>query len=122
MASCHIRQLPGGHRGSKSRARVKDDGVKVVSVAEAAKEANIVMILAPDEVQPEIYKEQILPGMVKGDMLMFSHGFNIHFGQIRIRRVTVRPADGCSPADDLVYDGGYKSIADVDLYAVASGP
>ncbi|MFC1903368.1 ketol-acid reductoisomerase [Chloroflexota bacterium] len=79
-SGCQV--VVGLHEGSKSRARVKEDGVKVVSVAEAAKEANIIMVLAPDEVQPEIFKQQIAPGMVKGNMLMFSHGFNIHFGQI----------------------------------------
>lgn len=72
----------GLHEGSKSRAKAKADGVKVASVAEAAKAADIVMMLAPDNLHQEIYNKSVAPNISKGDMLMFSHGFNIHYGQV----------------------------------------
>ena len=72
----------GLYEGSKSISRAESDGVKVTSGAEAAKTADIIMVLAPDEVQQEIYLNSIAPGLSKGNMLMFSHGFNIHYGQI----------------------------------------
>jgi ketol-acid reductoisomerase len=68
--------------GSKSRRKAQADGVKVATVAEAAKAADIVMMLAPDNLQQEIYKKEVEPNLDKGDMLMFSHGFNVHYNQI----------------------------------------
>lgn len=73
----------GLYEGSKSRARAKADGVTVKTVADAAKDADIIVMLAPDNVQPEIYREDVAPNLAKGGLLMFSHGFNIHYGQIR---------------------------------------
>jgi ketol-acid reductoisomerase len=55
----------------------------VVSVAEAAKEADVIMILAPDQTQKEIYENDIAPSLTKGKALMFAHGFNVHYGQIK---------------------------------------
>jgi len=72
----------GLHESSKSRAKAKADGVKVASVAEAAKAADIVMMLAPDSLHQEIYNKSVAPNLSKGNMLMFSHGFNIHYGQV----------------------------------------
>jgi ketol-acid reductoisomerase len=72
----------GLYEGSKSRARAEADGVKVVSVAEAAKAADIIMVLAPDSLHQEIYNCDIAPGMSKGNMLMVSHGFTVHYGQV----------------------------------------
>ncbi|MFQ5996835.1 MAG: ketol-acid reductoisomerase [Dehalococcoidales bacterium] len=72
----------GLQEGSKSRARAKADGIKVTSVADAAKAADIVMLLAPDSVHQEIYNESIAPNLVKGNMLMVSHGFTVHYGQV----------------------------------------
>jgi len=74
--------IVGLHEGSKSKARAEADGVKVVSVADASKAADIIMILAPDHLHQEIYKQSIAPNLAKGNMLMFSHGFNIHYGQV----------------------------------------
>jgi ketol-acid reductoisomerase len=68
--------------GSKSWAKAEEAGLKVLPVAEAAKEGDIVMILINDEVQADVYKESIAPNLKKGDSLVFAHGFNIHFGQI----------------------------------------
>ncbi len=74
--------IVGLHEGSKSKSRAESEGVKVTSVAEAAKAGDVVMVLAPDEVQQDIYLNSIEPGLTRGNMLMFSHGFNIHYGQI----------------------------------------
>ena len=72
----------GLHQGSKSRDKVKADGLPVMTVAEAAKEADIIMILTPDTTQRAIYEQHISPNLEPGNMLMFAHGFNIRFGQI----------------------------------------
>lgn len=74
--------IVGLYEGSKSKSKAESEGLKVVSVAEAAKAADVVMVLAPDEVQQDIYLNSIEPGLTRGNMLMFSHGFNIHYGQI----------------------------------------
>ena len=72
----------GLHDGSKSRAKAEAAGVEVTSVAEAAKWADVVMILAPDTSQPRIYQDSIAPHLTAGKMLMFGHGFNIRFKTI----------------------------------------
>ncbi len=72
----------GLHEGSQSWDKVKADGLRVMTVAEASKEADIIMIVAPDTKQRAIYEEHIAPNLNDGDMLMFAHGFNIRFGQI----------------------------------------
>ncbi len=73
----------GLQTGSKSRAKAEGAGLRVVNVAQAAKEADLVMVLAPDQTQKRIYDEEIAHGLGKGKALFFAHGFNIHFGQIR---------------------------------------
>jgi len=72
----------GLHAASNKRKQVMDDGLKVMDTAEAAKVADIIMILVPDQVQPEVYEESIKPNLKEGDVLMFAHGFNIHYNQI----------------------------------------
>ncbi len=68
--------------GSKSRAKVEAAGLKVATPAEAAKAADVIMMLVPDHVQADLYKSDIEPNLTKGKTLMFAHGFNIHFGFI----------------------------------------
>jgi ketol-acid reductoisomerase len=68
--------------GSKSIAKAASAGLKVLSPADAAKAANVVMILVPDHIQGDLYNTEIAPHMTAGKTLMFAHGFNIHFGQI----------------------------------------
>jgi len=68
--------------GSKSRAKAEEAGLRVVDVATAASEADVVMILVPDPVQELVYKESIEPNLQEGDALFFAHGFNIRFGFI----------------------------------------
>ena len=77
----------GLHATSKSAAKAKAEGVTVLSVDEAAKRADIVMILTPDTGQKKLYDSSIVPHLKAGKTLMFAHGFNIRFGQI------VPPAD-----------------------------
>ncbi|NTV64826.1 MAG: ketol-acid reductoisomerase [Oscillochloris sp.] len=72
----------GLYPGSKSWAKVEAAGLKALSVADAAKEAQMVMILVPDTIQAEVYREHVAPHMEPGKTLMFAHGFNIRFGQI----------------------------------------
>lgn len=69
--------------GSKSWEKAEGDGLTVNSVGEASKWADVIMVLAPDTAQPEIYEKDILPNLEKGKTLMFAHGFNIRFGSIK---------------------------------------
>ncbi|WP_437683082.1 ketol-acid reductoisomerase [Sorangium sp. So ce131] len=68
--------------GSKSRAKAQAAGLQVATVSEAAKAADVIMVLAPDTSQPKIYNEQIAPHLGPGKTLMFAHGFNIRFNTI----------------------------------------
>ncbi|MBD5158303.1 MAG: ketol-acid reductoisomerase [Butyrivibrio sp.] len=72
----------GLYEGSKSWAKAEAQGLKVYTAAEAAKQADIIMILINDEKQAAMYKKDIEPNLEAGNMLMFAHGFAIHFGQI----------------------------------------
>ncbi|RKT85794.1 ketol-acid reductoisomerase [Saccharopolyspora antimicrobica] len=69
--------------GSKSRAKAEEEGLKVLTPAEAAAEADLIMILAPDTKQREIYANDIAPNLKQGDALFFGHGFNIRYGLIQ---------------------------------------
>ena len=73
----------GLYEGSKSKAKAESQGLKVVSVSEATKAADVIMILIPDEKQAKLYKESIEPNLTAGKTLAFAHGFNIHFGCIK---------------------------------------
>ncbi|ACX67351.1 ketol-acid reductoisomerase [Paenibacillus sp. FSL W8-0187] len=75
-------QVVIGLREGKSFDKAKNDGFEVLPVAEAVSRADVVQILMPDETQAAVYKNDIEPNLKKGAALMFSHGFNVHFGQI----------------------------------------
>ena len=77
------RVIIGLYEGSKSWAKAEKQGFEVFTTAEAAKQADIIMILINDEKQAAMYKKDIEPNLKSGDMLMFAHGFNIHFGCIK---------------------------------------
>ena len=79
-SGCNV--IIGLYEGSKSWAKAQAQGFQVYTAAEAAKKADIIMILINDELQAKMYKESIEPNLEAGNMLMFAHGFNIHFGQI----------------------------------------
>jgi len=68
--------------GSKSRQKAEDEGLRVLTPAEAVEEADVIVILAPDQVQRHLYKESIEPNIAAGDTLVFGHGFNVRFGYI----------------------------------------
>ncbi len=77
-----VNVIVGLYPGSKSTAKAEAAGLKVHSVADAAKAADLIMILLPDEVQRAVYQEEIAPNLTAGNVLAFAHGFNIHFGQV----------------------------------------
>jgi ketol-acid reductoisomerase len=78
-----VKVVIGLPEGSKSKAKAEAQGLTVLSVADAAKAADVVMILVPDTKQAEVYKNDVEPNLKPGDTLMFAHGFNIRFGQIK---------------------------------------
>ncbi|QUI23962.1 ketol-acid reductoisomerase [Vallitalea pronyensis] len=82
-----VNVIVGLYEGSKSWKLAEDAGLKVAVAADAAKAADIIMILVNDEKQANLYKESIEPNLEAGNSLVFAHGFNIHYGQI------VPPAD-----------------------------
>lgn len=82
-----MKVIVGLPEGSKSRAAAEREGLKVMTAGEAAKAADVIMILIPDEKQAEMYAQDIAPNLSAGKALVFAHGFNIHYGQI------VPPAD-----------------------------
>ena len=77
-----VNVVVGLYEGSKSKAAAEAHGLKVLPVAEAVKQADITMILIPDEKQADVYKAEIAPNLKSGSALAFAHGFNIHFKQI----------------------------------------
>ncbi|ALF55167.1 MAG: ketol-acid reductoisomerase [Nostoc sp. TH1S01] len=79
--------IVGLYPGSKSAQKAEAAGLTVKNVADAAKAADFIMILLPDEVQKTVYKNEIEPNLEAGNVVAFAHGFNIHFGQV------VPPAD-----------------------------
>jgi len=114
----------GLYAGSKSWEAAEKAGLRVVDAALATKEADLIMILVPDEKQPKLFKESIEPNLSQGKVLMFAHGFNIHFDQIRppvdIDVVLVAPkAPGHTVRSQYV--GGFGVPALVAVYQDYSG-
>ena len=86
-----VEVIVGLYAGSKSWKKAEAAGLRVMTVSDAAKAADITMILLPDHVQADLYDQEIAPHMTKGKTLMFAHGFNIHFDAIK------PPAEWMSP-------------------------
>ena len=78
-----VNVIVGLYEGSKSWKKAEDAGLKVMTAADAAKAADVIMILINDELQAKLYKESIEPNLTAGKTLAFAHGFNIHFGCIK---------------------------------------
>ena len=78
-----VNVVVGLYPGSKSAAKAQAAGLKVMSVSDATKAADTIMILVSDHIQGDLYNQEIGPHLTKGKTLMFAHGFNIHFGQIK---------------------------------------
>ena len=107
--------------GSKSWEKAKKHGFEVKPVAEAVKEADVVMILLPDEIQPDVYYNEIEPNLKEGATIAFGHGFNIHYKLIKPRKdlnvIMVAPkAPGHTVRSEFVKGGGIP-----DLIAVYQG-
>src|SRR5690625_3477814 len=71
-----------GLRPGKSQQKAEEDGFTVLSVADATKQSDVVMVLLPDEMQAKVYEESIKDNLNEGSALAFAHGFNVHFSQI----------------------------------------
>jgi len=82
LADSGMDVIVGLYPSSPKRQQVEKDGLKVYDTDEAAKMADVIMILIPDQIQPGVYEESIKPNLKEGDILMFAHGFNVHFNQI----------------------------------------
>ena len=109
----------GLREGGKSWIKAKDYGLSVMPIEDAVKWADIVQILIPDEIQAKVYKEQIEPNMRKGQYLMFSHGFNIHYGFIKpkdgINVIMVAPkAPGHTVRSEYVSGKGVPSLVAIE--------
>ncbi len=74
----------GLREGSSSEAKAKDAGLQVKNIQDATSDADVVMILAPDEYQADLYKESIEPNLKPSAAIAFAHGFNIHYKQIQL--------------------------------------
>ncbi|WP_038056214.1 ketol-acid reductoisomerase [Thermodesulfobacterium hydrogeniphilum] len=74
--------IVGVREGGRGWEKAKEHGFEPLTVKEACEKADIIMILLPDQTQPEVYKTEIAPALKPGKMLLFAHGFNIHFNQI----------------------------------------
>lgn len=72
----------GLREGSASRQKAEQAGLRVASIEDATREADVIMLLIPDEQQPKVYAESIAPHLTAGKALAFGHGFNVHFGRI----------------------------------------
>lgn len=110
--------------GSPNWKRAKADGMEVMSADEAAKKADIIQMLVPDELQPKVYKESIEKNLKKGKVLVFSHGFNIHFHQILpsedVDVIMIAPK-GPGPLVRKVFTEGGGVPALIAVYQDASG-
>ena len=80
-SGCDVRV--GLREGSANWAKAEEAGLKVMNEDDAAEEADVIMILIPDEIQAQVYKEHIAPHLHAGDTLAFAHGFNVHYGYIK---------------------------------------
>ena len=83
MADSGLNVIVGLRENGSSWNKAKDDGMNVATIEDAAKQADIIHILLPDEIQEKVYNEQIAPYVESGNTISFSHGYNIHFGLIK---------------------------------------
>jgi len=110
-----VEVIVGLKEGGSSWGKAAKKDFKVMSVAEASKEADVIMILLPDEVQADVYTDEIEPNLNRGDTIAFGHGFNIHYGQIipkeGINSIMVAPkAPGHTVRSEFVKGGGIPDL------------
>ncbi|WP_342641597.1 ketol-acid reductoisomerase [Rhodoligotrophos ferricapiens] len=120
-----VKEVAVGLRsGSASAAKAEKEGLKVLDVAEAAKWADVVMVLTPDELQADIYRDHLHPNMKEGAALLFAHGLNIHFNLIEPRKdidvLMVAPkGPGHTVRSEYVRGGGVPCL--IAIHQDASG-
>ncbi|MDO5045952.1 ketol-acid reductoisomerase [Campylobacter sp.] len=117
-----VKVVIGLAKGGKSRAKAEAKGFEVKSVSEASKMADLIMILTPDELQAEIFYNEIKPNLVDGNAIAFGHGFNVHFGQIKapegIDVIMIAPkAPGHTVRSEFVKGGGIPDLIAVEQNA-----
>ena len=117
-----VKVIVGLAKGGRSWAKAEAKGFEVKTVAEAAKAANVIMILTPDELQAEIFERDIKPNLNDGDAIAFGHGFNVHFGQIKapegIDVIMIAPkAPGHTVRSEFVRGGGIPDLIAVEQNA-----
>lgn len=83
MADSGLDVIVGLRRGGASWKKAHDDGMNVMTVEDASREADVVHILIPDEIQETVFEQSIKPYLREGNTISFSHGYNIHYGYIR---------------------------------------
>ena len=74
----------GLYRGSASWPKAEEAGLRVAEIPEAVRWAEVVMMLLPDERQPPVFREQVAPNLAEGNLMLFAHGFNVHFNQVSV--------------------------------------
>jgi ketol-acid reductoisomerase len=119
-----VKVCVGLREGSSSAAKAKSAGLDVKSIADAVASSNVVMVLAPDEHQAELYKNEIEPNIKKGAALAFAHGFNIHFQQIMPREdldVIMIAPKGPGHLVRATYTGGGGVPSLIAMFQDASG-
>ena len=114
-----VKVIIGLCKGGKSWAKAEAKGFEVKSVSEAAKAADVIMILAPDELQAEIFYNEIEPNLKEGDAIAFGHGFNVHFGQIKAPKgidvIMIAPkAPGHTVRSEFVKGGGIPDLIAIE--------
>ncbi len=117
-----VKVIVGLAKGGRSWTKAEAKGFEVKTVAEAAKAANVIMILTPDELQAEIFERDIKPNLNEGDAIAFGHGFNVHFGQIKapegIDVIMIAPkAPGHTVRSEFVRGGGIPDLIAVEQNA-----
>lgn len=119
-----VKVIVGLKPDGKSREKAIAKGFEVFSVPQAVQKADFIMILTPDELQSEIYKNEILPNLSEGKAIAFGHGFNVHFGQIippnGVDCVMIAPkAPGHTVRSEFVKGGGIPDLIAVSQDATS---
>ena len=121
-SGCDVRI--GLYEGSRSWSKAENDGLRVTTVEKASAEADLIMILLPDEIHSEVYNSQIKPNLKAGKTLMVAHGFSIHFNQILppkdVDVIMVAPK-GPGHRVRIVYEQGFGVPSLIAIYQDVSG-
>ena len=124
MKESGVDVVVGLREGSSSKVKAEEAGLTVMSIADATKAAQVVMILAPDTEQKKIYDEHIAPNLSEGDAIAFAHGFNVHFSRIQapagVDVIMIAPkGPGHTVRSEFLRGGGVPSL--IAIHQDASG-